>query len=169
MSLGPILHSNNADYRTTSEIHSLNQTVSVQKPYMTEEHIDVVAGIIQKGNRVLVSKRPPDTHLGGYWEFPGGKPEAGESDTEALHRELQEEIGISVSVEKPYFSVTHEYDERTVHIEFYMCRKNDDATPKPLECEAVQWVDRQNLSSLSFPSADKEILKKLRNESVEST
>lgn len=136
---------------------------------MSAEQIEVVAGIIRKNQNILVARRPRDTHLAGYWEFPGGKPEDGESDAEALKRELREELGMDASVVDHYHSVTHDYEEKTIELRFYTCVPGDDATPKPLECEDVRWVQTADLRELSFPPADKELITKLQNESSKQT
>ncbi len=130
---------------------------------MNKEIIDVVAGIIRREDDYLVAKRPEDTHLGGYWEFPGGKPEPGESDRQALRRELQEELAIQSTVEDPFFETTHSYDERIVQLRFYHCSIPDTSSPEPVECERIRWVHVTDLPELRFPPADRELLSALQD------
>ena len=73
------------------------------------QHIEVAAGIIWRGKRFLASQRLSDKPLEGYWEFPGGKLEAGESPLDALKRELAEELGIGVRQAVFWKSLDHEY------------------------------------------------------------
>ena len=65
---------------------------------MTSHYIQIVLGIVLRDGRVLVARRPADVHLGGLWEFPGGRLESGESPRQALARELQEEVGIVTAI-----------------------------------------------------------------------
>ena len=80
--------------------------------------IPVVAGIIQRGRTVLVSRRPPGSHLQGLWEFPGGKVRQGEDPEISLKRELKEELGIRILSAEPWTFAYHEYPEKKVLILF---------------------------------------------------
>src|SRR5207248_895342 len=76
--------------------------------------ISVVAAIIRRTNKILITRRFDDVHLPGYWEFPGGKVEANESLESALEREIREELAVNIRVEDEYFTTEHTYPSRTV-------------------------------------------------------
>src|SRR5712691_8259245 len=99
--------------------------------------IDVAAGLIFRDGKLLITQRHADAHLGGLWEFPGGKREPNETFEQCLARELVEELGIEVAVREMVESLTHEYPEKTVHLRFFRCewRKHE---PRPLDCLALK-------------------------------
>jgi len=111
---------------------------------------------------LLIAQRPATAHLGGLWEFPGGKCEPGETFEQCLVREIREELGVDVSVGGLFESVTHAYPEKTVHLKFFVCRLPA-GEPKPLGCAAVRWVARSELKDYAFPAADARLLEKLQN------
>ena len=82
----------------------------------------VTAAVIERGGRYLVTRRQPGVHLEGFWEFPGGKCEPGESLTECLRRELVEELGAGAAVGDEVFTITHHYPERSIELHFLACR-----------------------------------------------
>ncbi len=129
---------------------------------MSDDSVEVVAGIIRSGDRFLITKRPEEKHLGGYWEFPGGKLKAGENPEDALRRELKEELQVSSVVHDREHETTYHYDDRTVHIRFYSCTISEDAQPRPAECEQLQWVTAGDLTTYPFPPADRELLERLQ-------
>ena len=88
------------------------------------ETIDVSAGLIFREGKLLITQRHVDSHLGGLWEFPGGKRERDESFEACLVRELREELGIEVTVGELVESLTHAYPEKPVHLRFYRCQTN---------------------------------------------
>ena len=119
----------------------------------------VVAAVIERDNRFLLTLRPHGTHLAGHWEFPGGKCDPHESHIEALRRELYEELDIVGRVGERIFHVTHRYPERTVELHFYRCEF--DGVPKPMLGQQIQWAAREDLARLPFPEADEELIKQL--------
>src|SRR5215469_6718060 len=122
--------------------------------------IEVAAGLVFRNGKLLITQRHAGAHLGGLWEFPGGKREPQESFEQCLVRELREELGIEVEVLKLIDSVTHEYPEKTVRLEFFSCRwlKNE---PQALGCPAFAWVSQQELGDYEFPAADARLLGRL--------
>jgi 8-oxo-dGTP diphosphatase len=123
--------------------------------------IRVVAAIIERDGKFLITKRPSDVHLAGLWEFPGGKVEPNESLEQALAREIDEEIGVKVEVLGEYFHVEHSYATKSVDLHFFDCAIiNGD--PKPLHVADMRWVSRAELENFSFPEADRELISRLR-------
>jgi 8-oxo-dGTP diphosphatase len=123
--------------------------------------IEVSAGLIFRSGQLLITQRYADAHLGGLWEFPGGKREPGETFEQCLVRELQEELGVTVRVGELFESVTHAYPEKTVALKFFLCRL-EQGEPQPLGCAAVKWVTAAELMHYEFPAADAILLEKLR-------
>lgn len=127
--------------------------------------IVVLAAVIERDGRFLVTRRPANTHLAGYWEFPGGKCEPGEAHDACLDRELREELGVGARVGREMLTTEHAYPERTVRLHFRQCEIDGD--PRPLVGQEMRWVSRDELQSLQFPEADVELIELLtrrRNE-----
>jgi 8-oxo-dGTP diphosphatase len=125
--------------------------------------IEVAAGLVLREGKLLITQRYPEAHMGGLWEFPGGKREPQESFSECLKRELMEELGIEVEELDLVETITHEYPEKTVLLQFFRCawRKHE---PQPLGCPDFRWITRNELRDFSFPPADARLLEKLGNE-----
>ena len=123
--------------------------------------VEVSAGLIFHKGKLLITQRHAGAHLGGLWEFPGGKREAGETFEECLVRELREELGVKTEVGELFESVTHAYPAKTVQLKFFLCRLLS-GEPKAIDCAAVQWVSRVELDDYEFPAADERLLKKLQ-------
>jgi len=119
--------------------------------------IDVAAALVFRDGKLLITQRYPESHLGGLWEFPGGKREDGESFEDCLARELREELGIEVEVGRLIESLNHDYPEKSVHLRFFKCRwlKNE---PQALGCPAFVWVTSRDLGNYKFPAADARLL-----------
>lgn len=130
---------------------------------MARAPVRVVAAIVVREGRVLVTRRPRGTHLEGLWEFPGGKVEPGETDAAALARELREEIDVTVSVGALFERVVHAYPEKTVELLFYRCVL-EAGTPRPVEVAEVRWAGADDLEPAGFPPADAHLLDRLRRE-----
>lgn len=124
--------------------------------------IPVVAGLLKKGQQVLVGQRPEDHSLAGQWEFPGGKIELGESPEEALARELKEEIGIDAEIGGLKLAVTHSYEDVGIIIMFYEVTywKGE---PKALHHSQIEWVYPEELKSRTIPEANRRIIDRLMN------
>ena len=125
--------------------------------------IDVAAALVFRDGMLLITQRYVDAHLGGLWEFPGGKREPNETFEACLARELREELGIEVTVGALGESLTHAYPEKTVHLKFYRCQWNEHE-PQPLGCAAFKWVTAAELKDYAFPAADARLLDKLQND-----
>ncbi len=112
----------------------------------------VVAGIVWRGDRYLAVKRPEGKHMAGYWEFPGGKIEAGETPKQALARELREELGICVAASRPWRESVHHYPDLHVRVFFYMVSVFQ-GEPLPREGQSMTWVTPAE-NALPFLPAD---------------
>ena len=109
---------------------------------------------------LLIAQRRAKDHLGGLWEFPGGKREAGETFEACLQRELREELGIEVSVGEMVESITHDYPGKSVHLRFFRCDWLA-REPQALACQDFAWVSPEQLGDYAFPSADQRLLEML--------
>ena len=123
--------------------------------------IEVSAALIFHKGKLLITQRPADAHLGGLWEFPGGKREPDETFEQCLVREIREELGIEVEVGGLFEEISHTYAEKTIHLKFFIC-KLVSGEPRPLDCAAFRWVEKVELADFEFPGADARLLKKLR-------
>jgi 8-oxo-dGTP diphosphatase len=119
----------------------------------------VAAAVIEDHGRYFVTRRHKGVHLEGYWEFPGGKCEDGESLRDCLARELREELGAAATIGDEIFTVTHDYPDRSVELHFLACALTN--APVPLLGQEMRWVERAELTSLSFPPADDELIQRL--------
>lgn len=128
---------------------------------MKGKRIEVAAGLIFRRGRLLIAQRRAGDHLGGAWEFPGGKRERGESFEVCLARELREELGVEVQVGQLVEQVDHDYPEKEVHLRFFLCRLTQ-GEPQPHGCAALAWVAPEELALYHFPPADAQLLEKLR-------
>jgi mutator protein MutT len=123
--------------------------------------IDVSAGLVFRNGALLITQRHAEAHLGGLWEFPGGKREPHETFEACLVRELREELGIEVGVGALLESLTHSYPEKTVHLRFFRCELKA-GEPQPLGCPAFKWISAAELEHFHFPAADARLLDRLR-------
>lgn len=122
--------------------------------------IVVAAAVIERDGRFLVARRLEGSHLAGCWEFPGGKCEPGENAQDCLARELREELDVAARVGPEILRTTHTYPERSVELRFFRCEPAGD--PKPMLGQQLRWVRREELASLEFPPADRELIAMLR-------
>jgi len=122
--------------------------------------IEVAAGLVFRDGKLLITQRHAEAHLGGLWEFPGGKREPQETFLQCLERELSEELGIEVEVGQLVQSVTHSYPEKTVLLQFYRCQWTRHE-PQKLGCPDFCWVTRDQIAQYQFPAADARIVQRL--------
>ena len=127
---------------------------------MAREAIRVVAGLIRRGNQILVQQRNPGGPRGLLWEFPGGKVDPGENDAEALARECREELGVSVRVDDLAAETVHAYEDLTVNLALYECTLVE-GEPRNLSANAIRWVRVLDLTSLPFLPADVPLVTRL--------
>lgn len=127
---------------------------------MADRVIEVSAGLIFRAGKLLITQRHAAAHLGGLWEFPGGKREADETFETCLQRELREELGVEVTIGALFQAVTHAYPEREVLLKFFLCHLTQ-GEPQALDCAAVKWVSHAELAQHDFPAADAGLLEQL--------
>ena len=130
--------------------------VSSQRMRATTSVVVVIAAVIERDGRFLITRRLKNTHLAGLWEFPGGKCEPTETHAACLIRELAEELHARVEVGEELIVVQHAYPERTVRLHFPRCRFIDE--PTPMLGQEMRWVGRDELRALDFPEADRELV-----------
>jgi len=129
---------------------------------LTSEELTIAAGLVWHEGRILITRRKPEAHLGSYWEFPGGKVISGESLQAAVRREVFEEVGLLVQVGEVFHQETARYPERTVHLNFFNCTKEDPgAIASPLEVSALTWVEIDALGQYTFPNGNANLIKRL--------
>lgn len=119
---------------------------------MSKPHIRVVAAEIERDGRYLITQRRPEASMPLLWEFPGGRVEEGESDEQALARELREEMGISVEVGLRSLHVSHEYEGYTLDLLVYRASTADE--PRALRVHDFRWVRPEEFDQYPFPGAD---------------
>jgi mutator protein MutT len=128
--------------------------------FASRSSIEVAAALVFRDGKLLITQRPADAHLGGLWEFPGGKREPAESFEQCLVRELREELGIEVEVGPRLETVRHDYPQQTVHLEFFVCRWKRHE-PQALGCPAFRWITAAELRDFEFPAADAQLIRRL--------
>lgn len=127
-------------------------------PGLVAAMVEVVCGLIEDGaGRVLACQRPPGKHLGGFWEFPGGKLEDGEGAAEALRRELQEELGVEVEVGHALLPVVWQYERGPIRLYPFRCRIRSGELVAH-EHVALRWVTAEECEELDWAAADLPVL-----------
>ena len=126
----------------------------------TNDTIDVAAALVFRDGKLLVTKRHDDVHLGGFWEFPGGKVETGESDLEALAREVLHRLGVNIGVCKLISFVRHPYERYTIDLHLYECHLTA-GRPEKLNVHDFAWVQSDEFEHYPFTPADEISVAKL--------
>lgn len=117
-------------------------------------HIRVVAAVIEQEGRFLITQRRMTGVLAGLWEFPSGKVEPGESDEDALRRELRERVGVNVEVGLSTAHRSHRYEGYVVDLALYRASILPGEEPHPIRVADLRWVEPQELENYAFPPAD---------------
>ena len=120
------------------------------------DRIIVVAAVIERNGKFLIARRLKDTHLAGFWEFPGGKVHQGETQEAALQREISEELDTAITKAREIFHTAHSYSERIVELHFY--RAEVAGEPRPVLGQELRWIARDEFAALEFPPADAELI-----------
>jgi A/G-specific adenine glycosylase len=146
------------------QAHTLNRPTDFP---MTEtrnpipQKIIGVAVIWNERGEILIDRRKQDGLLGGLWEFPGGKVEAGEGIQDCIRREIQEELAIAIEVGDHLITVEHAYSHFRVSLNVHHCRYLS-GEPQPLECDEICWVSLADIDQFPFPAANVKIIAALR-------
>ena len=123
--------------------------------------VTVAVGIlIDDAGRVLVTRRAPDAHQGGLWEFPGGKVEENETISAALARELREELGVLVETTDALMVLDHDYGDKQVRLDVHRVTRWS-GEPRGLEGQPLAWQQPEELRDWAFPAANRSILERL--------
>jgi len=128
--------------------------------------VQVAAALIVREGRYLLTRRKAGVHLAGFWEFPGGKREPGESLEECLCREVREELGIAITAPALFRILRHDYPEQSVELHVFRCAIRE-GEARPLGCADLRWVDPAELSSFELPPADLPLVEALQDEASE--
>lgn len=118
--------------------------------------MEVTAGIIQKDGKILICQRPEGKSLAGFWEFPGGKQEPGESLESCLKRELKEELSLKITDINPLYTVHRPESDLNIH--FFTCKPQPNSKPDKLEHQAIQWIGPDDLKNFSFCPSDSTLI-----------
>ena len=121
---------------------------------------EVVAALIWQGNEFMICQRPANKARGLLWEFVGGKVEPGETKEQALIRECQEELAVTLSVGDIFMDVVHEYPDLTVHLTLFNATIAK-GEPQKLEHNDIRWITPSEIQNYEFCPADEEILKEI--------
>ena len=121
----------------------------------------VAAALYDRDGRILIAERPAGKHMAGRWEFPGGKVNAGESEADALSRELREELGIKVESSHPFMRLAHSYADRDVELSMWIVERFA-GEPQGLDGQRLKWVQPARLSDEDILEADRPFVEALK-------
>lgn len=122
----------------------------------------MAAALYDAQGRVLIAQRPQGKHQAGRWEFPGGKVAPGESEGQALARELHEELGIDVAASRPFMRLEHSYPDRSVELSMWIVERFS-GTPRSLDGQQLRWVAPADLVHADLLEADRPFVEALRD------
>lgn len=122
---------------------------------------EVVAALIREGEKFMICQRPAHKARGLQWEFVGGKVEPGETKEQALIRECQEELAVTLTVGDVFMDVVHEYPDITVHLTLYNAAIAK-GIPQMLEHNDIRWITPSEIPHYEFCPADEEILREIK-------
>ena len=125
--------------------------------------VEVVAALIWDNDKFMICQRPENKARGLLWEFVGGKVEPNETKEQALIRECQEELDITLEVGKVFLDVVHEYPDITVHLTLFNAVISE-GEPKLLEHNDLRWITPKEIPQYDFCPADEEILERILEE-----
>mgnify|MGYP001822086210 FL=1 len=123
--------------------------------------IDVVAAVVMRNGKYMIARRAPGKHLAGYWEFPGGKIEEGESPEDSLQREIEEEFGVYAQVGAYLGENVHGYGDKTVRLMAYEATVEQDIH-QSTDHDQIEWVELNQMDDYPLAPADVPLLRYLR-------
>jgi mutator protein MutT len=121
------------------------------------KRIDVAIAVVVESGKILICQRKSEDSFGGYWEFPGGKTEEGESVENCLIRELREELDLVVEPIEALTKIVHNYPHAHLTLHPFLCRRVS-GEPKLIECQRIEWVQPAALHNFKFPPANSALL-----------
>ena len=134
------------------------EALPIAAPRRPVPHYEVAAAVLVRDGQVLLAQRRPEDMLGGLWEFPGGKREAGESLEECLRRELEEELGLRVRVGEELAAFDHAYTHFQITLHAFWCTLEDAGeVPQCLGCAAWAWVPPEALEEYPLSAVDRRV------------
>jgi mutator protein MutT len=117
--------------------------------------------VIWRDGKILIDRRKPGGAMGGLWEFPGGKLEAGETIADCILREIREELGITIAVGEPLITIEHAYETFIVALHVHHCQ-HVAGEAQPIECDEIRYVTLEELDQYEFPAANVQIINALK-------
>lgn len=159
--LADLAHNSDLSRLTTVTQADLTRREKYQTAIQILKTTEVVAALIWQDNRFLICQRPANKARGLLWEFVGGKVEAGETKPQALLRECQEELSVTLSVGNIFMDVTHCYPDLTVHLTLFHATIAA-GTPQLLEHHNMRWITPAEIDQFAFCPADVEILEQIK-------
>lgn len=136
--------------------------VSRWRVMMKQSIVEVVAALIWDRDKFMICQRPAHKARGLLWEFVGGKVEFGETKEQALIRECQEELAVTLNVGEVFMDVIHEYPDLTVHLTLFHATVRE-GVPQKLEHNDIRWITVNEIDQFAFCTADEEILRRLKD------
>lgn len=128
---------------------------------MSKDVIRVVAAVIERDGRYLITQRKPVAVLPLLWEFPGGRVEPEESEHDALKREVRGRVGVDIVVNDKLGEHSHSYHHYDVHLTMFSCSLAEGQEPQAMEVNDLRWVASSELRDYEFPPADEKTMDKL--------
>lgn len=125
--------------------------------------VQAALALVERRGRFLICRRRRGGHLGGFWEFPGGKRKAGEPWAACLRRELREELGIAARSVRPYGRFAYEYADRHILFKVFRCVLAK-GRPRPLAAQTLRWVRPSQLPRYRFPPANRGLIRRIVDE-----
>jgi 8-oxo-dGTP diphosphatase len=129
---------------------------------------EVVAALIWDKDKFMICQRPADKARGLLWEFVGGKVEPGETKEQALIRECQEKLAVTLNVDSEFMNVTHEYPDISIHLTLFNAAIAN-GTSQKLEHNDIRWITAQEIPQYKFCPADEVILQRIQAAQREGT
>ena len=114
--------------------------------------------VIRRHRDFIIAQRRKDDSFGGYWEFPGGKKNPGETFEACAAREALEEVGLEISVGRKIMEIRRPYHEKIIWLNFYLCSSLS-GEPRAIECQRARWVDVADLKRFKFPPANDKVIR----------